>query len=126
MPSYCFRCGTAQVEDASYCHKCGRPHEDAIAAATYEFCRIEETEHKFRFGRGTFSKWAADATGPSGIRNVALSPEWNAQDGDKETRRRTALHADIVKELVSSGWERNPSGDGSKWFQLAFRRRVAS
>jgi len=64
MPEYC-TCGTKLVEDARFCHRCGRPTRELIAS--------EEVEELARNGPPPIPQAAAAVTGRQPVLHAALA-----------------------------------------------------
>jgi len=134
---YCAKCGSQLVASANYCHVCGTKVGGAQAQAprsatpAYEVCEINwiVIHHGGLFGNPTW-QWIAEANGPNGAYNAAVSVKFSApaeiQSGDGPDRRYAETKAAmdrVVADLLSTGWEPISMGDGGKK-RPSFRRRV--
>lgn len=134
---YCAKCGSQLVASANYCHVCGTKVGGAQAQAprsatpVYEVCEIKwiMTKSGGLFGLPTW-QWIAEANGPKGKYNVAVSAEFKAPSWihsgngpdhhDAETK---AAMDRVVADLLSTGWEPISMGDSGRE-RPSFRRQA--
>ena len=145
---YCAKCGSQLVASANYCHVCGTQIGGAQTQAArpvppvYEVCETKFIMTKDRgilgftlnpFGGKATWQWIAEANGPKGKYNAAVSPEFkapyqsSANDwslGPSRNERETKENMDqLVAVLLSTGWEPVDIGNGGLRLPK-FRRRV--
>ncbi len=138
---YCAKCGSQLVASANYCHVCGAKVGGAQAQAAhsappvYEVCETTFIMTKDRgftlslYGGKATWQWVAEANGPKGKYNAAVSQEfkaryrlddnWRGGPNHHEEEANDALEQ-LVAALLSAGWEPVVI-DG---YRPKFRRRV--
>lgn len=129
---FCSNCGTQIPDEASFCSKCGTPQiQGAQSAQTeepkWETCEI--TYHdKNEFVSGAIFWFEADAIGPNGkypaakSKPVVCGSRFN-NDPQSRNKKTVNAHEEIIKKLVSDGWQ--PTGArGYNWWNDRFTRQV--
>jgi hypothetical protein len=132
----CANCGTKLLDDAQFCHKCGRSLGSAKVTQSpannpsFEFCKLNRYIIK---GIGVFGllnpfaqetwRWFAEVIGPTGKYTIAQSSEFKAslQADIAPTFGQKVARDEIVAKLLSEGWE----PIDTKHEDQSFRRRIS-
>lgn len=126
---YCPQCGTKVTTSANYCHVCGAKIGNTsrqvtnLASPVYEVCSTTFIMIKDRgpfglslnpFGGKATWQWIAEANGPKGKYNTAVSSpfkapyriesDWRHGPEHHDAKAREALEQ-LVATLLSAGWE---------------------
>jgi hypothetical protein len=127
---FCSNCGTQTPDDASFCHKCGKPlrqagevPRSAGSEPQFETCEIvyELIKKGFLWKSSDLRLWAR-AVGTRGVYTAGESAVWqDAADWPMSNcAEAVAEHRKLVRHLVENGW--HPVGTGSVWYNDKFRR----
>ena len=142
---HCVKCGTQVVASANYCHICGTKVNSVLAqvanppSPVYEVCSTTFIMTKDRgplgfslnpFGGKATWQWIAEANGPHGKYDAAVSSQFKAPYRIEGNWRNGPEHHDaearqaleqLVSTLLSDGWE-PVVNDG---YRPQFRRRIS-
>ena len=125
---FCKSCGKDLPDDANFCLRCGRPMRSEahasipaiqVVSPQWETCEIKDRlVQKPGWNTNAICIYYAEASGPTGIYEVAQSPPYEAGRPDAQT----SLDV-LINQLMSEGWEYGGSYAAVCWAKT-FRRLV--